>query len=194
MTKVNSEKHHVTDLLVAWSNGQKEVESDLMPLVEIELRRIAHNFMRKEDGHHTLQTSALVNEAYLKLIEQRNVHWQNRSHFFALATQIMRRILINHARDRTTEKRGGGAEHVNLEEIQILTAEESIEIIALNEALEKLAEFDKTKARIVELRYFGGLTLEETAEVLGLAPVTVSVHWRLAKAWLSREIRPEVRK
>jgi RNA polymerase sigma factor (TIGR02999 family) len=191
MSKVDSEKQHLTELLVAWGNGQKEAVNDLMSLVEAELRRIAHNFMRKENGNHTLQTSALVNEAYLKLIEQRNVHWQNRAHFFALSAQIMRRILLNHARDRVAGKRGGGAQHVNLEDVTVLTPEKSEELLALDEALEKLAEFDKTKSRIVELRYFGGLTLEETAEVLGLAPVTVSVHWRLAKAWLSREIKQE---
>jgi RNA polymerase sigma factor (TIGR02999 family) len=160
-------------------------------LVEVELRRIAHNFMRKEKAHHTLQTSALVNEAYLKLIEQRNVKWQNRAHFFAISAEIMRRILLNYARDRVAAKRGAGAEHVNFDELHILGPEKSIELIALDEALERLAEFDKTKSRIVELRYFGGLTIEETAEVLGIAPVTVSVNWRLAKAWLSREIKLE---
>jgi RNA polymerase sigma factor (TIGR02999 family) len=160
-------------------------------VVETELRRIAHNYMRRERGNHTLQTSALVNEAYVKLVDQREVRWQNRSHFFALAANIMRRILLNHARDRVAQKRGGAAaaQHVELDEACILTKEKSADLIALDEALERLARFDKTKSRIVELRYFGGLTIEETAEVLDIAPITVSTNWRLAKAWLAREIR-----
>lgn len=182
------EKPQVTELLVAWNNGEKEAVDQLMPLVETELRRIAHNYMRRESGSHTLQTTALVNEAYLKLIDQRQVNWQNRAHFFALSTSIMRRILLNHARDRVAGKRGGRAEHVDVEEAAVLSSEKSKELIALDEALDALAKIDKTKSRIVELRYFGGLTLEETAEVLGIAPVTVSVNWRLAKAWLAREI------
>ena len=182
-------KIQVTELLVAWNNGEETALNQLLPIVEIELRRIAHNYMRRERGNHTLQTSALVNEAFVKLIDQRSVRWQNRSHFFALSAQIMRRILLNHARDRVAGKRGGNAQHVELDEAVVLTKEKSAELIALDEALERLAEFDKTKSRIVELRYFGGMTIEETAEVLGIAPVTVSVNWRLAKAWLAREIR-----
>ncbi|CAA9336003.1 Gll4071 protein [uncultured Microcoleus sp.] len=174
---------------MAWNNGEAAALTQLLPIVEIELRRIAHNYMRRERGNHTLQTSALVNEAFVKLVDQREVRWRNRSHFFALSAQIMRRILINHARDRLAQKRGGGAEHIEFEDAVILTKEKSAELIALDEALEKLAEFDKTKSRIVELRYFGGMTLEETAEALGIAPITVSVNWRLAKAWLAREIR-----
>lgn len=183
------DENTVTEMLVAWSNGEESALAHLLPVVETELRRIARNYMRRERGNHTLQTSALVNEAYLKLINQRDVRWQNRSHFFALSAQIMRRILLNYARDRVADKRGGGAEHVELEEATVLTKEKSRELIALDEALERLAVFDKTKSRIVELRYFGGLTLEETAEALGIAPVTVSVNWKLAKAWLAREIR-----
>jgi RNA polymerase sigma factor (TIGR02999 family) len=188
MSGNSTEKTQITELLVAWNNGEEYALDRLLPIVEIELRRIAHNYMRKERGNHTLQTSALVNEAYVKLIDQRDVRWQNRSHFFALSAQIMRRILMNHARDRMAEKRGGIAEHVELEETTILTKEKSAELIALDEALEKLAKFDRTKSRIVELRYFGGMTIEETAEVMEIAPVTVSVNWRLAKAWLAREI------
>jgi len=182
-------KNQVTELLVAWNNGEAAALDQLLPVVEIELRRIAHNYMRRERGNHTLQTSALVNEAYVKLVDQRDVRWQNRSHFFALSAQIMRRILLNHARDRLAEKRGGDAEHIELDNAVVLTKEKSAELIALDKALEKLAKFDETKSRIVELRYFGGLTLEETAAALGIAPVTVSVNWRLAKAWLAREIR-----
>lgn len=185
-----SEKPQVTELLVAWNNGSKEAVEQLMPLVETELRRIAHNYMRREKGNHTLQTTALVNEAYLKLIEQRDVTWQNRAHFFALSASIMRRILLNHARDRVAEKRGGGSiQHVEVDEAAVLSTAKSKELIALDEALDALAQIDKMKSRIVELRYFGGLTIEETAEVLSIAPVTVSVNWRLAKAWLAREIK-----
>ncbi len=189
MRDVNAEKIQVTELLIAWNNGEEAALSQLLPIVEVELRRIAHNYMRRERGNHTLQTSALVNEAYVKLVDQRDVRWQNRSHFFALSAQIMRRILLNHARDRVAEKRGGGAEHVEHDDAVILTKEKSAELIALDDALKRLAKFDETKSRIVELRYFGGMTLEETAEALGIAPVTVSVNWRLAKAWLAREIR-----
>lgn len=188
MGKINGEKTQVTELLVAWNNGEETALTRLLPIVEIELRRIAHNYMRRERGNHTLQTSALVNEAFVKLVDQRDVRWQNRSHFFALSAQIMRRILLNHARDRVAGKRGGNAQPVALDDAVILTKEKSAELIALDEALDRLAKFDKTKSRIVELRYFGGMTIEETAEVLGIAPVTVSVNWRLAKAWLAREI------
>jgi len=189
MEEADTRKTQVTELLVAWNNGEESALNQLLPIVEVELRRIAHNFMRRERGNHTLQTSALVNEAYVKLVDQRDVRWQNRSHFFALSAQIMRRILINHARDSVAQKRGGAAEHIAFEDTMILTKEKSTELIALDDALERLAKFDETKSRIVELRYFGGLTLEETAEALDLAAVTVSVNWRLAKAWLAREIR-----
>lgn len=144
--------------------------------------------MRRENPSHTLRTTALVNEAYLKLIDQTRVNWQNRAQFFGVSAQNMRRFLLNHARDKKAGKRGDGAAHVNLEDVPIVTPEKSIELIALDEALEKLAQFDRLKSRIVELRYFGGSTSEETAEVLGIAPVTVSVNWRMAKAWLAREI------
>lgn len=190
----DSKRQHVTEMLAAWNNGSKEMLDQLLPIVETELRRIAHNYMRRENGHHTLQTTALVNEAYLKLVNQRDVRWQNRAHFFGLSAQIMRRILLNHARDKMTEKRGGTIAVqpggvVSLDDVEVLSKEKSTELIALDEALERLAAFDKTKSRIVELRYFGGLTIEETAEVLGIAPITVSTHWRLAKAWLARELR-----
>lgn len=188
MNEDTSSKQNVTQLLTAWGNGDKEAVDQLMPLVESELRRIASNHMRKENGYHTLQTTALINEAYLKLIDQRGVRWQNRAHFFALSATLMRRILINHARDRHAEKRGGRAEHVDIADVEVLTPEKSLDFLALDEALEKLAKFDKTKSQIVELRYFGGLTIEETAEALGIAAVTVSVNWRLAKAWLTQEL------
>lgn len=188
MNKPKLEEPQVTQLLVAWSDGQEEALEQLMPIVETELRRIAHNYMRREKTNHTLQTTALVNEAYLKLIDQRDVQWQNRAHFFALSANIMRRILLNYARDRVADKRGGGAEHLPIDDVTVMTEEKSVELIALDQALNKLARFDLTKSRIVELRFFGGLTIEETAEALDIAPVTVSVNWRLAKAWLTREL------
>lgn len=182
---------NITELLAAWGDGQSDALDRLLPVVEVELRRIAHHHMRRENGNHVLQTSALVNEAFLKLVEQRAVNWQNRSHFFALSSQIMRRILLNQARDRLADKRGGGAHHVSLENAAILSPEKSAEIVALNDALEALAKFDKAKSQIIEMRYFGGLTVEETAKALGLAEITVAKHCRLAKAWLAREIRGE---
>ena len=160
-----------------------------MPHVEKELRRIAAQHMRREHPGHTLQTTALVHEAYLKLIEQRNVNWQNRAHFFALAAQLMRRVLLDHARKQQRAKRGGGVVHVDLADVAVLTPERSDELIALDEALNRLAEIDPLKSKIVEMRHFGGLSVEETAEVLQLAPVTVMRHWSLAKAWLRRALR-----
>lgn len=180
--------NQINKLLEDYNNGNKEVIDQLIPLVEMELRRIAHNFMRKEEGNHTLQTTALVNEAYLKLIEQREIRWQNSAHFFGISAQIMRRILLNHARDKIAQKRGGGSDHMSLDEVEILSIEKSLELVALDEALNKLTKVDPLKSRIVELRYFTGLTLEETAEVLQIAPNSISFHWRLAKAWLAREI------
>jgi RNA polymerase sigma factor (TIGR02999 family) len=145
--------------------------------------------MRRENPGHTLQTTALVNEAYLRLVDQKNVRWQNRAHFFGIAAQIMRRILLNYARDRHRHKRGGHAVQVSLSEVAIMSEEKSAELIALDEALERLALIDERKARVVELRYFGGLSVEETAEVLNVAPVTIIRHWNMAKAWLARELR-----
>ena len=179
----------ITQLLIDWNNGSPEALEKLMPMVEAELRRIAANYMRRERPGHTLQTSALVNEAYLKLVDQREVHWQNRSHFFALASQMMRRILLDHARTQGRVKRGGEAVHVNLEDVAVMSPQKSEELIALDEALTRLAEFDPQKGRLVEMRFFGGLTVEEVAEVLEIAPVTVMLHWRLAKAWLQKEMR-----
>ena len=179
----------ITRLLLAWSDGDRAALERLMPLVERELHRIARHYMRRENPGHTLQTTAVVNEAYLKLIDQRSVRWQNRAHFFGVAAQIMRRILTNYARDRQRDKRGGRAVQVSLSEVAAIGAETSAELIALDEALQKLAEVDERKSRVVELRYFGGLSVEETAEVLGVSTVTVARDWKLAKAWLAREIR-----
>ncbi|MFN2454287.1 MAG: sigma-70 family RNA polymerase sigma factor [Pyrinomonadaceae bacterium] len=180
----------ITELLIEWNNDQSASALDkLLPLVEMELRRIAARYMRHENPGHTLQTTALMNEAYLKLVDQKQVHWQNRAHFFALAAQLMRRILIDHARTQQRAKRGGGAIHLDVAEVAVLAPEKSEDLIALDEALIKLAEFDPIKSKIVEMRHFGGLSVEETAEVLQVSQVTVMRHWKLAKAWLKRELR-----
>lgn len=183
-----TETHDITNLLLAWNKGEESALDRLMPLVEIELHRIASRYMRREDKNHTLQTTALVNEAYLKLIDQRQANWQNRAHFFALASKIMRRILLDYAKTQNRAKRGGDAVHVDIAEVAVLAPSITEEIIDLDEALTKLAEFDETKSRIVEMRHFGGLNVEEVAEVLQVAPITVMRHWNLAKAWLRREL------
>jgi RNA polymerase sigma-70 factor (ECF subfamily) len=179
----------MTRLLAAWSGGDQAALDELLPLVEEELRRLAHRYMSRERPDHTLQTTALVNEAYLKLVDQRRVRWQNRTHFFAIAAQIMRRILIDHARTRRYAKRGGGAHKLPLEEVGALTDERAAELVALDEALKGLAEIDERKSRIVELRFFGGLSVEETASVVGVSPDTVTLEWRRARAWLHRELQ-----
>jgi RNA polymerase sigma factor (TIGR02999 family) len=181
----------ITQLLIDWNNGSPEAMEKLMPMVESELRRIAANYMRRERPGHTLQTGALVNEAYLKLVDQREVRWQNRSHFFALASQLMRRILLDHARSQRRAKRGGDAIPINLDDVAVMAPEKSADLVALDDALTRLAEFDPRKAKIVEMRFFGGLTVDEVAEALGIAPITVMLHWRLARAWLQREMRGE---
>jgi len=180
--------NEVTQLLVAWSNGDKVALEQLMPLVYGELHRLAHRYMGRERPGHTLQTSELVNEAYLRLIDQREAHWQNRAHFFGIAAQLMRRILVDHARSRTSAKRGGGAPHVSLAEVAIVSDERAAEVVALDNALLNLAAVDERKSQIVELRFFGGLSIEETAEVLAVSPGTVMRDWTLAKAWLRRAV------
>jgi RNA polymerase sigma factor (TIGR02999 family) len=179
----------ITGLLIAWSEGDQGALERLLPLIERELHRIARQYMRRENPGHTLQTTALVNEAYFRLVDQKHVRWQNRAHFFAIAAQLMRRILLNYARDRHRAKRGGQAVQVSLSEVGVADAERSAELIALDEALGRLAAIDERKCRVVELRYFGGLSVEETAEVLGVSAVTVARDWKMAKAWLAREIR-----
>ncbi|HEY0407802.1 MAG TPA: sigma-70 family RNA polymerase sigma factor [Pyrinomonadaceae bacterium] len=179
----------ITRLLQDWRDGDQTALEKLMPLVERELHRIANRYMRREHPSHTLQTTALVNEAFLRLVDQKAVRWQNRAHFFAIAAQIMRRILLNYARDRHRAKRGGRAIQVSLSEINGMSEEKSSELIALDEALQRLEAVDKRKCRIVELKYFGGLSVEETAEALHISPITVMRDWNMAKAWLAREIR-----
>lgn len=178
----------VTQLLVAWRNGDEAARDELMPLVYQELHRLAHQYMSRERSGHTLQTSALVNEAFLRLADQRDVQWQNRAHFIGIAGQMMRRILVDYARNRGYAKRGGGAVQVSLDEELVVSDERSAEVVALDDALQSLARLDERKSRLVELRFFGGLSIEETAEVLGVSPGTVMRDWTLAKAWLRREM------
>jgi RNA polymerase sigma factor (TIGR02999 family) len=161
-----------------------------MPIVEAELRRIAHRYMRRENSDHTLQTTALINEAYLKLVGQSSIKWQNRAHFFGISAKIMRRILINYARDSNAKKRGAGnAEHINIDDAVIFSPEKSKELVDLDEALKRLSEFDDTKSQIVEMRFFGGMSIDEIAETLGISPSGVSLHWRMARAWLQDEFK-----
>ena len=182
----------LTQLLVQLSEGKSQVVDDILPLIYDELRRLASNYLRRERSDHTLQPTALVHEAYIKLIDQTQVKWQNRAHFFGIAANIMRRILVDYARQHKADKRGGAAEKLPLEEeILIVSEGKSAELLALDEALENLAKFDPQKSKIVELRYFGGLSVEETAEVLGVSEITVKRHWRMAKAWLYGQLSNE---
>jgi len=178
----------VSRLLVDWGNGDQAALDELIPLVYDELRRLAGRYMRRENQGHTLQTSALINEAYLRLVDQKSVQWQNRAHFFGVAAQLMRRILVDHARSRLRAKRGGGAQMVSLVESGA-TSEEVAEVIALDVALKDLAEMDPRKSQIVEMKFFGGLTTEEMAEVLKVTSRTVEREWRKAKAWLNRALK-----
>jgi RNA polymerase sigma factor (TIGR02999 family) len=181
---------NVTELLINWRAGDQTALDKLMPLVYAEMRRLANHYMRRERAGHTLQTSALVNEAYLRLVDHKDMQWQNRAHFFAVAAQAMRRILVDHARGRGYLKRGGDAQQVSLGHAVIVPQKPQVEtdIVALDNALDKMAEFDARKSRIIELRYFGGLSVEETAEVMELSPVTIKRVWSAARAWLRREI------
>jgi len=180
--------HRVTQLLAQWSHGDDSALAELTPLVYEELRRLAHHFMEGQRPDHTLQTTALVNEAYLRLADQTNPRWQNRAHFFAVAARAMRQILVSYARSQRSQKRGGGALKVELDEAAIVSPEESKEIVDLHEALEQLSALDSRKAQVVELKYFGGLNYDEMAEVLKISPVTVRRDWRFAKAWLYTQL------
>lgn len=177
----------VTRLLIDWGNGDRAALDELIALVYDELRRMARRYMRRESQGHTLQTSALVHEAYLRLVDQKSVQWQNRAHFFGVAAQLMRRILVDHARSRSRAKRGGGAQMISFVD-QAVVSKEVAEVIALDDALKNLAEMDARKSQIVEMKFFGGLTTEEVAEVLKVTPRTVEREWRKAKAWLNRAI------
>ena len=179
----------ITQLLLAWSDGDQAALENLTPLVYAELRRLAKGYMRGERPGHTLQTSALINEAYLRLIDWKNVRWQSRAHFFGVAAQLMRRILVDFARSRQYAKRGRRAQHVSLDEAITIHEDRSAEIIALDDALKSLAKIDPRKSQVVELRFFGGLSAEETAEALKVSQRTVEREWNLARAWLYRELR-----
>lgn len=178
----------VTGLLRAWSQGDEQALERLTPLVYDELRRIAGRYMARERPDHTLQATALVNEAYLRLVDAKGVSWQDRAHFFAISARTMRHILVDFARSRRYQKRGGGAEPVSLEESLVIQGQPGADLVALDDALNALAEMDARSSRVVELRFFGGLTVEETAEVLKVSPETVMRDWKLAKAWLLREL------
>lgn len=178
----------ITQLLLAWEQGDESALERLLPLVEKELRLLASGYMRKEKKGHLLQTTALVNEAFIKLVDQKRVHWQNRAHFFGIAATCMRRILCDYARGQEREKRGGDLEQIALSDAPPIPVEQSAELLALDEALHKLAKQDARKSRIVELRYFGGYSVEEVAALLEISEATVAREWRLARAWLQREL------
>ena len=178
----------VTQLLLAWREGQPSALEKLIPQVHAELRRIARRYMIGERNGHSLQTTALVNEAFLRLVDSQQVNWQCRAHFFAISAQLMRRVLVDHARARNYQKRGAGAYNVTLDEAKVGPQERGQDLVALDDALQALAEFDPRKGQVVELRFFGGLSVEETAEVLKVSQDTVLRDWRLAKAWLRREM------
>jgi RNA polymerase sigma-70 factor (ECF subfamily) len=178
----------VTQLLVAWGSGDQSARDELMPLVYEELRRLAHKCIRRERPGHTLQTSALLNETYLRLVDQKDIHWQDRSHFFGISARLMRQVLVDYARKRRYAKRGGDAHRVPLDEAMIVSEERAADVVALDDALKSLAEIDPRQSQIVELRFFGGLSIEETAAVLAVSPGTVMRDWTLAKAWLRRAV------
>jgi RNA polymerase sigma factor (TIGR02999 family) len=181
--------HPVTRLLKDWSGGDRGALEKLLPLVHQELHRLARRYMRRERTAHTLQTTAIVNEAYLRLVDQEGVDWRSRAHFFAVSAQVMRHILVDYARRKYSGKRGGAARKVTLDEVAPTSTERAAELVALDEALEALAELHPRRCKVVELRYFGGLNNREAAEVLGVSEVTVERDWRFAKAWLYRELR-----
>ena len=179
----------VTQLLIDWSKGDQAALDQLMPLVYSELRRLATNYLRRERQGHTLQPTALVNEAYLKLVDQRNAKWQNRAQFFGISAQLMRRILVDHARQHRAAKRGGSEQQrLSITSAEKLAKQSEIDLLALNEALDELTKMDPQQARIVELKFFGGLSIEETAEVLGIGHATVERDWKMARAWLRRQL------
>lgn len=180
--------HHVTKLLKDWSAGDQSAPDKLMPLVYEELRRLAHQYMRREKPGHTLQTSALVHEAYVRLVDQSEIQWESRAHFFGIAARLMRQILVDQARRRNFAKRGGGAIRVSLNEAAAVAQEQSASVVALDDALNNLEKVDPRKSRIIELRFFGGMSIEETAEALRVSPGTVMRDWTFARAWLRKEM------
>jgi RNA polymerase sigma-70 factor, ECF subfamily len=183
-----SPTENVTGLLIDWSNGDQTAYDRLVPLVYAELHRLAHHYMRNERLDHTLQTTALVNEAYVRLVDQKRTQWQNRAQFFGISAELMRRVLVDYARQQRYQKRGGGARRVTLDETAQVTEDMTADLVALDEALRRLAEFDPRKARVVELRFFGGLNVDETAEVMGIHPNTVIRDWSTARSWLYKAL------
>jgi RNA polymerase sigma factor (TIGR02999 family) len=188
LTERQDQPHQITELLAEWSDGNQSALDELYPLVYDELHRLARRYMSRERKGHTLQTTALINEAYVRLVDQKNVHWANRSHFFAISAQIMRRILIDHARRHAYAKRGGGAQQVSLEDVAVITPSLGSELMRLDEALKSLAEMDPRRSQVVELRYFGGLSNEEIAGVLNVSENTVTRDWNMARAWLYQQL------
>lgn len=189
MNAAESKSVNITQMLREWGDGRREALDNLLPLVYSELRRQAARLLRRERANHSLQTTALVHEAYLKLVDQREVHWQCREQFFAIAAQAMRRILVDYAKNRNRAKRGGGADRISFEEaFTARAAESNVDLLALDEALSRLAEFDSRQERLVELRYFCGFSLEESAEILSISRATATREWEVAKAWLHREL------
>jgi RNA polymerase sigma factor (TIGR02999 family) len=182
----------ITRLLAEWSGGNQAALDNLVPIVYDELRHLASNYMRRERPDHLLQTTALVNEAYLRLIEREHVSCQTRTQFFAVAAQVMRRVLVDYARGRDRAKRGDGATPLALDDVAVLSDDRVEELVAINSALESLTAFDARKSRVFELRYFGGMSVDEVAETLSVSPITVARDWRLAKVWLQREIAPDI--
>lgn len=183
--------HEVTRILQALKEGKPEASEKLLPLVYDELRRLASGYMRRERPDHTLQATELVHEAYLRIIDQTQVDWKDRAHFFGIASRLMRQILVDHARARKAEKRGGGMTRLALDEATSFANKTDVDLIALDDALKTLSTFDEQQCKVVEMRFFGGLTIEETSEALGISPSTVKREWDLAKAWLRREIVQE---
>ncbi len=184
---------NVTRLLRSWSQGDEAAANELFPIVYQELRRLARQYMYDERPEHTLQATALIHEAYLRLVDQRRTQWQSRAHFFAVAAQMMRRILVDHARRRAYQKRGGPAVNVPLDDSALVVPERGPQIVALDSALERLGAIDPRKVRVVELRYFGGLQIQEIADLLGISAVTVTRDWKMAKAWLRQELGRDTR-
>ena len=185
---------NITELLASYGRGDKESLDQLMPIVYDELRRQAARYLRREKAGHTLQTTALIHEAYVRLVDQRNMQWQNRAHFFGIAAQMMRRILVDHARSKKRAKRGGSDIRVSLGDAEVAAKDQELDVVALDEALERLARVDEQQSRVVELRFFSGLSVEETAEVMGISKSTVKRDWSMAKAWLHRELSGEIAK
>jgi RNA polymerase sigma factor (TIGR02999 family) len=185
---------NITELLASYGRGDKESLDQLMPIVYDELRRQAARYLRREQAGHTLQTTALIHEAYVRLVDQRNMQWQNRAHFFGIAAQMMRRILVDHARSKKRAKRGGSDIRVSLGDAEVAAKDQELDVVALDEALDRLARIDEQQSRVVELRFFSGLSVEETAEVMGISKSTVKRDWSMAKAWLHRELSGEIAK